>query len=195
MGSHAPDSPGPAFLPSLFFPLTFTPLSHLFPLLLLPPAVFAAGAEMPMSCCWWQMLHSSLWIWVLLMARAPFPLLPVAGPGEASAQLKDTAPAPTPPDLPGLYPLQHPVGWAVSSSEVSQHSHSARGARDRTVASQTSLAGGSTARSGPHLTGSRLLEVIGDIPISRDRCRDHPYQSCLCSLLSLSTDLPPPCFP
>lgn len=175
----------PPELPELpFFPARFSFwLSPLFPLCchswccLLQ---FAAGAEMPMSCCWRHMLHSSLWIWVLLMARAPFPPLPVASLGGALAQLKDTTLAAAPPDLPGLYLLQHPVGWAGSSLEISQHSCSAQGARDRTVASQTSLAGGSTACSGPHLTGSgclRLLEVIRDTPISQDRCRDHPYHS------------------
>lgn len=69
MDSHGPKAPGAAFLPGSIFLSTFTPLSHLLPLLMSPPAEFPAGAEMPVSC-WRQLLHSSLWIWVLLMARS-----------------------------------------------------------------------------------------------------------------------------
>lgn len=133
---------------------------------------------MPMSCCWRQLLPSSLWTWVLLVARSSFPLLSVTSPGEALAQLKDTTLAAYPPELPGLYLLHHPMRWTGSSSEVSQHSCSAQGDRDRTVASQTSWAGEDTACSGPHPTGPGCLRLL---EVTQDRCRDHPYQGCLCS--------------
>lgn len=102
------------------------------------PTYSPSGSLSPSCVCWRTVdahvlllvadVYSLLWIEVLMVTRAPSLLLPnlslpAASPGYAPAQLKDTALAPPPPDLPGPYLIP------VSSSGVSQHSCNGMGAQ------------------------------------------------------------------